>query len=346
MRGLNILSHPLTIDLQTARSLTALDLVSAREAIASDGRSYHEMEQTSESPSHRSAREKAIAFLLSRGYRVFAEGIGVKGTYTLADFIAIRPDEQRVVFVEVLSDTGLQAETVARKRALQQFGELCFVVFKGKESLRSEAAEELKSSLTAFADVLTVTLNAYVGNFVRESQFATVGYQTTREEGVTFLLQRNTTAKKDVLDFTLATRRYANIVNAPIADIEPNEAYFIECLFLELFEELCRKFSVRVQHTRSNRSTTAHRAMRRKSGLKAGPIDKFGRPVNALFGTLKSDYRGPPVENQYIWTHHPSSYDVSPEELHAVFSLERNFEGSGDRLLGLIRERGVKVSPV
>jgi hypothetical protein len=301
------------------------------------------MEQASESPSHRSAREKAIAFFLSRGYRVFSEGVGVKGIYTLADFIAIRPDEQRVVFVEVLSDTGLQAETVARKRGLQAFGELCFVVFRGKESLRNEAAEELKASLTAFADVLTVTLNAYAGNFVREGQFATVGYQTTRDKGVSFLLQRKTTAKKDVLDFSVATRRYPNIVNAPIADIEPNEAYFIECLFLELFEELCGKCGVRVRHTRSNRSTTAHRAMRRKSGLKAGPVDKFGRPTEALFGSLRSDYRGPPIETQYLWTHHPSSYDVPPEHLHAIFSLERSFEGSGDQLIAMIKERGVTI---
>jgi len=119
----------LTLTLAQARDVTGLDLVAATEVHGDQGKSYNEMEQESESKSHDSAREEAIRFFASLGYRLFPEGVGIRGIYTLADFVATKPN--RSIFVEVLSDTNVRLETLKRKAQLQQYGEVCFVLFSG-----------------------------------------------------------------------------------------------------------------------------------------------------------------------------------------------------------------------
>ncbi len=94
------------ITLETAKQITNLDLVSAREVRSDDGHSYHDMETESESKSHRIAIDEAIGFFRSVGYQIFPEGVGIRGVYTLADFLAVRSN--RTVFVEVISDGNIK----------------------------------------------------------------------------------------------------------------------------------------------------------------------------------------------------------------------------------------------
>jgi hypothetical protein len=122
------------LSLERARALTGLDLVAAREVLSYDGQSYHEMEEEAESKSHHAARQEGIDFFCSTGYQIFPEGVGVRGVFTFADFLAIR--ENRFIFVEVLSDTNIKPETLRTKSQLQKYGELCFILFSGSKRSR------------------------------------------------------------------------------------------------------------------------------------------------------------------------------------------------------------------
>lgn len=330
--------HELAITLEQASTMSRLELTSAREVHDAEGLSYHDKEVASESASHRVAREKAMGFFLSRGYHVFPEGVGVRGVYTLADFVALRPDEGRLVFVEVLSDAGVTLTNALKKLQLQEFGELCLVVFSGgKQAYRQHEAEHLKRELSRHTDVLTINLNGYVGNHIEDGRYATVAYQTTRARGIQLTALRRATRAREIVDLSFVSRLYTNPIGVTITDCVGREAHFLETVFRGLFEELCKEFRARISYTRARRDVTAYRAMRRKSGLKAHSYDGL------WFGSLKSDYRGPEVVSQSTWNYHPSSYDVPAEHLHGVFELSRNCAGAGDRLLAILRGHGFHI---
>ena len=77
--------------------------------------------------------------------------------------------------------------------------------------------------------------------------------------------------------------------------------------------------------------------MRRKSGLKM--IDA-ARHATA---SLKSEYRGPSVEDDYMWTYHPSSRDLPPEHIFGVFTLERTIPDGLRILLKVMAEYGLTL---
>jgi hypothetical protein len=306
------------LSLAEARRITGRDLVSAREIASEEGKSYHQMEEDSESRSHQSARDEGIDFFCSVGYQVFPQGVGVRGTYTLADFLAIRGN--RAVFVEVLSDTNVRAETLQRKAQLQQHGELCFVLFSGTKRADESNLVAAKHSIECWADVLYCRLDGYCGNRIEQTYKATVAYDTTRQNGIKVALAFERSGRKLAVSAKFLTHLLQNSTAIPRA----SPAYFVghlshcyEQVYLEIFQELQSRIGSEIRFTSRHRNVTAIRAMRRKAGLQM--IGSDGR----VTARLKSEYRGPPVEEDYMWNYHPASRDLPPDDCFGVFVLER-----------------------
>ncbi len=256
------------LSLDLARELTGLDLVAAREEISPfEGVSYHQMEEESASLSHQSARDQGIDFFCSIGYRVFPEGIGVRGIYALSDFLAIHGN--RTVFVEVLSDTNIKPETLQRKAQLQQYGELCFILLAGTKRSSEPNLLATKQLIKSWADVLYCRLD-HRGNRIDRTYNATVVYDTTRNNGIRVALMFERSGRKLVVSARFLTHLYQNSV-LPRA----HPAYIVEPLsdcyagiFLDVFKIFVRRTENKIKFTSKRSHVTSFLAMRRKSGLK------------------------------------------------------------------------------
>jgi hypothetical protein len=329
--GLHYSSYPV-VTLAKARELTGLDLVSAREINSNYGQSYHEMEGGSESKSHLSARDEGIKYFCSIGYHVFPEGVGVRGTYTLADFVAIR--EKRTVFVEVLSDTNVRKETLQKKAKLQNHGELCFILFSGTKRADEANLMAAKRAVESWADVLYCQLDGYASNEIEQTNRATIVYDTTRNRGIRLALAFERSGRKLAVSAKFLTHLYWNDNTRFSYHVLP-PSYCYEVIFLDVFSELARLSGQKIKFTSSRRDITAFRAMRRKSGLKM--IGSDGHVV----ASLKSEYRGAPVKKDYMWTHQPSSRDLPPDDIYGVFVLERLGPDGLRNLLKVMEEHGL-----
>lgn len=323
------------ISLSEARKFTGLDLISAREIDSTLGQTYHELEGNSESKSHQSAREQGISFFCSLGYKVFPEGVGVVGTYTLADFVAVR--KHRTVFVEVLSDTNIKTEVLQRKALLQEHGELCFILFSGTK--RSDKADLLASKqlIESWADVLYCRLDGFGGNRIERTYKATVAYDTTRDRGIRVALTFEQSGRKLLVSTNFITHLFQNPSRTPIAYTVLPRSYCYEEIFLEVFQAFASQTGQRISFTSRKRHVTAIRAMRRKSGLKSIGDD------GCVASRLRSEYRGPPVDEVYMWTYHPSSRDLPPEHIYGVFVLEDTGPDGLITLLSIMKEYGLQL---
>lgn len=326
------------LSLVQARKRTGLDLVPARETNSYNGQSYHEMEEESQSKSHLSAKEEGIDFFCSVGYQVFPEGVGVCGTYTLADFLAIRGN--RIVFVEVLSDTNIKAETLQRKSQLQQHGELCFVLFSGTKKSNEPNLISAKHAIESWADVLYCRLNGYSGNRIEQNYKATVAYDTTRQNGIKVSLAFERSGRKLAVSAKFLTHLYQNSIELPHASpayrVEPL-SYCYEEIFLEVFQKLASRTGGKIKSTSRHEHDTSIRAMRRKSGLKMIGVD--GR----VTWCLKSDYRGEPIEDEDLWTYHPSTRDLLPDKIFGVFVLKETGPDGLRNLITTLEEYGLTL---
>ncbi len=324
------------LSLAQARALTGLDLVSARETNSDGGQSYHQMEEESESKSHQSAREEGIDFFCSIGYQVFPEGIGLYGTYTLADFLAIRGN--RTVFVEVLSDTNVRAEVLQRKAQLQQHGELCFILFSGTKSSNESNLVTTKHSIESWADVLYCRLNGYSGNRIEQTYKATVVYDTIRKDGIKIALAFASSGRKLTVSAQFLTHLYQNSTALPRAcpayPVSPL-SYCYEQIFLEIFQELQSRTGSKIRSTSRHPQLTDFRAMRRRSG------PKMFDPSGHVTARLKSEYRGAPVEEDYMWTYHPAFRDLPPDDCFGIFVLERTVSDGLHNLMRTMEEYGM-----
>lgn len=322
------------ITLHRARQLTGLDLVSARETATGQGSSFHQIEEESESPSHKSARNEGICYFSSIGYHVFPEGIGVRGTYTFADFLAIQ--DNRVVFVEVLSDANIKPETLEKKAQLQKHGELCFILFSGTKRSNEASLTTAKRTIESWADVLYCRLNGYGGNRIDRSHRASVAYKTTRNRGIRITVTSEPIGKKKLaVSVKFLTHLYRNPFNTTISYFVPPPSYCYEEVFLEIFKQFARMSRGKIKFTSGQQHKTAFRAMRRNAGLKM--VDSEGREI----ARLKSEYRGPKVKEPYDWTYHPSSRDLPPEHIFGVFVIQNSLPDGLHNLLEAIEEYGL-----
>lgn len=323
------------ITIERAREMTGLDLVSARDTESVPGRTYHQMEEETESKSHQSAREEGIAFFRSIGYQIFPEGVGIKDTFTLADFLAVR--EGRTVFVEVLSDTNVKPETLQRKAQLQQHGELCFILFSGTSRSDEPTLLAAKRAIGSWADVLYCYLHGYRGNRIEHTKGVSVAFDTTRDNGIRLAVEFKWLGRRKVSVSTkFLTHMYKNPLDTPISYCVHPLSYEYEAIFRSIFYDLAERIGATVKSSK-NGSVTDYRAMRRKSGLKM--VDANGRAV----GYLKSEYRGQPISEEYMWTYHPSSRNLPPDAIYGVFELHKTGPSGLQKLIDAITMAGLSV---
>ncbi len=317
-----------------AKTQTGLDLVPAREVNSDLGQTYHNMEEESESKSHASARMEGIKYFCSIGYQVFPEGVGVKGTYTLADFLAVRAN--RTVFVEVLSDTNIIEETLQRKSQLQKYGELCFIFFSGTRRSDEDRLLNAKRKVESWADVLYCRLDGYTSNHIQHTYNATVAFDTTREQGIRVALSFEKAGRKLTVSVKFLTHLYRNPLNTLISYWVLPTSYCYEEIFLALFEQFSHSTQLPIKR-QSHKKDVIIRSMRRKSGLQLLGAD--GR----VTARMRSEYRGDHVEKPGQWTYHPSSTDLPPDEFYGVFTLEKTGPEGLHLLMQIIKEYGITV---
>lgn len=331
----NDLSRFPTLTLVEARQLTGLDLVAARDVKAEDGSSYHDMETQTESKSHDRVRGEGIGFFVSIGYRVFPEGVGVRGTYTLADFLAVR--DGRIVFVEVLSDSNIKQETLQRKAQLQAHGELCFLLFSGTKRSDDAALLAAKRAIEDWADVLYCRLNGYSGNFIDHDGRTAVEYDTTRAKGIRVALSFEKSGRKLGVAVKFLTHLYDHPMNTPLMYSILPISYRYEHTFLSVFQRLERLDSWKIKYT-SRSEKVIIRATRRKAGL------KLRWPDQVVAACYRSEYRGEPREETGMETYHPSSRELPPEHVYGVYILEKTGPTGLHNLLAAMKE--CRLSPI
>lgn len=323
----------LEISIDEARAMTGLKLISAGEVMSGDGTTLQTPEARPEGAAHRGARDAGVKWFTSRGYHVYPYGVGVAGDFTLADLLAVRHDERRIVFVEILSDRGVSAELILRKQQLQAHGELCFILFRGEREFDNAATERLRLEIGSRADCLFYYLDGSCGNFLAGDSEASVAFHTTREEGIR--VEATVTEKRNVREISIRylTRLYANPYGVTISDTVPSDYSLAEEQFLWAFKQLCRKKGAIVKSTRARPYKTDYNAMRRKSGLKAF---KGGELVGVL--RIKSAHgltrRGPK----------DFTNDVSADEApYGVYELSNADEDFTETLFDVFREMRCQV---
>jgi hypothetical protein len=140
-----------------------------------------------------------------------------------------------------------------------------------------------------------------------------------------------------VISARLATPFYGNSTAMPRAfPAYPTGSisYCQERIFLEIFQEFGRRTGGAIRTTSRHPLDTAIRAMRRKSGL------KMTAPDRRVMASLKSEYCGIPVEEDFSWTYHPPSRDLPPDGIFGSFALERTGPHGLDSLVESIRACG------
>lgn len=324
-----------TINIREAREATSLNLVSSKDIVSPNGKTYHELEEQTESKSHDIAREEAIKYFFSIGYKIYPYGIGVYGEYTLADFMAIQGD--RIVFVEVLSDSNIKSETLDRKSKLQNYGELCFVFFSGTKVSDDRKLSRLKQKIHSWADVLFCSLNTWSGRFIQESTRATVAYNTTRKQGIVVDVSFRKIGKKLAVDIKFITHLYKNPINTTISYPVLPISYCYEQIYLDIFKRI-EAISKREIKYKSHKKDVVIRTIRQKSGLKMYGTD------DRVAIVLKSEYRGAKViDEPYAWKYHPSSRDVPVEDFYGVYILEKTGPQGLDDIIKAINAYGLTI---
>lgn len=321
------------IEISEAKKITGLNLVSAKEVFSENGSSYHELEEQTESKSHDIAREEAIKYFRSIGYKVYPYGVGIAGIYTLADFLAT--NNGRTIFVEVLSDSNIKSETFARKAQLQDFGELCFVFFSGTKISNENRLVGLKQEVRLWADVLYCRLNGWSGNFIQDSHRVTVAYDTTREKGIVLKAIFERAGRKLIVALKFQTHLYQNPTNTVISYPVLPRSYCYETIFLDIFKRIERISRRKIKY-KSNKSDVIIRSIRQKSGLKMLGED------SRIAMRMKSEYRGEmKIDEPYSWTYHPSSRDLPVDDFYGVYILEKTGPQGLQDLINSIKEYGL-----
>ena len=310
------------VTLAEARARTNLDLVSAKEITSERGISYHEMEEASESRSHRSAREDGIMYFSAIGYDIYPGGIGVRGTYALADFLAIR--NNRTVFVEVLADANFKEETIIKKCRLQDHGDLCFILFSGTKRTDHDGILQTKRALQSRADVIFYRLDGYGGNSIEDRLTATIAYDTTRGRGIQVAISFARSGRTVIAAIKFLTHLYQVTLD--------RHTYFptpIYHHYEQIFSDIFGKLSYRLGHSIS-------RVVRKNSGRRMNDIK--GRAV----ARFKTEYRGP--ADKYIdhELNNPFSSEISPDDIFGVITFERPTGFLFRELINVIEQYGLK----
>lgn len=77
-------------------------------------------------PRHRIIRQSALKYFRNKYKYVYPRGIGVQGTGTCLDFAFLRGNQ--LVFVECLTEYSIDSDTIRKKRAVEKYAPLYFIV--------------------------------------------------------------------------------------------------------------------------------------------------------------------------------------------------------------------------
>jgi len=258
--------HYVTID--SLREKTGTSFVAARDVIQiASGVNYQSLEYEVESRTHRLALERACNWFISIGYNVFPEGIGVEGEFTFADFLAIR--DNRIVFVECLTDYNTNKDVVAKKTVLSNYGEICFVLISSIKEFCSEQLSKEKMLIAQQADVL------YFRSYGSKAEdclfygksFPLVAFAVGAERKIYVELQFNNKKSVSIISIDFLIEQYCLIDDYPIFDNLYNSR-----------EENCKDLLIETIHRISKlgqweykiprKTSMLENAMRRKAGIK------------------------------------------------------------------------------
>lgn len=325
-----------TISLTKARQITGLPLVSAKNEWSFTGRSYHEMEREAESPYHRAACKEGIELFTSFGYSIYPDGVGVEGTFALADFLAVRSG--RTVFVEVLSDRNLSPSTLRTKAQLQQHGELCFILYAPNKKEISVEAAPIKAAIEQWADVLYCRLSSYSGSHMEERYRASVFYDTKRDIGVRVSLSFAMAKRVVTVTLDFITQMY----DKPWGIIRYPSSYLYETTYRSAFYAWAAAMGASPRRTAARPDKTSIRAMRRPSGLSM--VHGLGRKATKLVvARLRSEYVGPPIEKTGYSDGSAYSRDVPSQYMRGVFILERTGQRGLTELVTALKQCNLTV---
>lgn len=161
--------------LTEARRRSGLDLLSDKDmpivdpirgySNPRDGQRYMEKRY----PRHRIIRQTALRYFLRNYSDVYRRGVGVNGSSTCLDFAFFKRNQ--LTFVECLTEHNVALETIKKKRRVQKFALLYFVVedkpksefeTRGRYSGYLRRIERLAKRSTVFwCDPITKTIRRF-----------------------------------------------------------------------------------------------------------------------------------------------------------------------------------------
>jgi len=164
------------------------------------------MERATESPTHARLRELAIEVFEIYGYQVYPSGIGVRDTFAMADFLAVR--DHRTIFVEVLTDAKATPNDLRQKQQLAQHGELAFV-FIGNLKNRKTVALAVQAEAAQTHDVLLGHWGWGKCNHLASAHpFQRFAFILNQGKPLTFCVEVTIATKQIALTFSVASAPY------------------------------------------------------------------------------------------------------------------------------------------
>jgi hypothetical protein len=137
-----------TITLKEARRRTKLDLISDKGLFCNDpirgitdiSKSQKQME--ARYPRHKLIREGAIRYFLAKGHDVYPRGITVNFSGTCPDFAIFNSNQ--IIFVECLTAAWTNRYIIARKRRIEKFAPLIFIIEDKPKAEFEKAREKIR----------------------------------------------------------------------------------------------------------------------------------------------------------------------------------------------------------
>jgi hypothetical protein len=131
--------HPLISDMEACCNVFGMGLMTCREAERATEKRY---------PGHRQLRLAAKKYFLNQGWEVVPHGVGVNGTMAMSDLVIAK--QRRIIFVECLTPHWVSFLNAQRKRRLERYHPLWFVIedpaIGGDRSYRDRAGRLAKRS--------------------------------------------------------------------------------------------------------------------------------------------------------------------------------------------------------
>lgn len=130
------------MDFQDLPSQIKNNLISIDDIKNIDGYSYSDLELQSESKTHYEMRIYSMQYFIEHKFKIIPRGVGIKNLYVVSDFLAFR--NNRVIFVECLTDKNLTPQTIKKKLQLGKYGELYFVLVGGATTKTQKSLSKIK----------------------------------------------------------------------------------------------------------------------------------------------------------------------------------------------------------